>query len=190
LAGRATDRLRGRDAGEHRAEQPGRPPRHARAADCVHGEGGAAFAVASAVVLPLFLLLCALLFWVAFKLQGSDLDFTRSWAVMLHGFMPWVVSYLLSLPVILGGESFGYLDLRDGTHLPSNLASWAPEEISPPLLSLLSSLDFFTLWCLVLLAIGYRENAKVSTGKAAATVFVLWLVKVGGSVGWAALFSR
>jgi hypothetical protein len=55
--------------------------------------------------------------------------------------------------------------------------------------SLLGSLNFFTLWTLVLLAIGYRIVARVSIAVSAGTVFTLWLLYVAGKAGFAALFG-
>jgi hypothetical protein len=146
--------------------------------------------VAGAFVAPILYCLLALLPWVALKLLGSDLDYRQSLSVVVHSFMPAVVSALLSIPVILSRPSWGYEDLRDNSYLASSLAAVAGTPDTPaPLYALLASLDFFSLWTLFLLILGYREVGKVSTAKAATTMIVLWLVFVGVKVGWAALFS-
>ena len=63
----------------------------------------------------------------------------------------------------------------------------APDGTSPVLLTLLGKIDFFSLWTLALLYIGYRYGARVSPKTSAAVVIGLWLVYVGITVGWVAL---
>jgi hypothetical protein len=145
---------------------------------------------AQAVVAPLFLALLTLIPWVAFKLLGSEIDYGRSLSVTAHASMPAVVAGLLSIPVILSRTSLGYEDVRSGSFLKSSLAALlGTPEMKAPVYSLLSSLDVFSLWTWALLFLGFREVAKVSTAKAAATIGVLWLLLVGAKVGWAALFG-
>jgi hypothetical protein len=102
--------------------------------------------------------------------------------------MPLAVSYLLTLPLVLGRKTIGFQDTQRGILL-SNPAILAPEGTKPAVVALLGSLDFFTLWTLVLLALGYRAVAKVSGTAATATVLVLWLLFVGIKVGIAAVFG-
>jgi hypothetical protein len=147
-------------------------------------------AFAGAVVAPILFALLALLPWVAFKLLGSDLDFRQSFSVLLHSLMPTVVLSLLSIPIVLSRATWGYQDLRSGGFLASNLAAlFGSTDTRPALYTLMACIDFFGLWSLVLLMVGYREVAKVSTAKAATTIGVLWLLYVGIRVGWAALFG-
>ena len=97
---------------------------------------------------------------------------------------------VLSLPAILGRAEFHFEDLQTGSVLPSNLGYLAPEEASPAVLALLSSVDVFSLWTLVLLAIGVatvgrlkRGTAAVGPSSSAGSLYVF------GKAGWAALFS-
>jgi hypothetical protein len=145
--------------------------------------------IAQAVVAPLFLALLALVPWALFKLQGSDVDYARSFAVTVHSWMPQIVSALLSIPVILSRPSLGYAEVRNG-FLKSNLGSFlVTADTRPALAAVLSSLDVFTLWTLILLILGFRESARVSTAKAAVTLIILWLLLVGIKVGFAAAFG-
>lgn len=148
------------------------------------------FAVGSALVVwPVALLLIALVLWVLFKLFGSELSYLASFAVTLHSMMPVVAAQLLALPIILSRKTISLEDAKSGGILMSNLGVLAPEGSSAALHALLASFDFFGLWTLLLLILGYREVAKVSTAKAATTVVVLWLLVVGLRVGWAAVFG-
>ncbi len=141
-------------------------------------------------VVAFFSLLAALLYWVAFKLQGSDISYKSSLAVNLHAAMPSVlIASLLSVPVILSKGTLGYNDVKTGTLLASNLGFLAPEDSPAWVAAALASLDFFALWSLVLSIIGYGLAARVSKQAAAVTVIVIWLIFVGVRVGWAALFG-
>jgi hypothetical protein len=133
------------------------------------------------------LLVFALVFWGAFTLAGGQLGFKRSLAVVSHGMMPWVVSALLSIPVVMSADRIGGEQLESGSYLQSSLAAFASEDAGPVLIALLSKLDVFTLWSVVLLAIGYRFVAKVPPRTAALTVGLLWAIYVAVNVGFAAL---
>lgn len=149
---------------------------------------GSIFAIAGAVVFfPVGLLIMALLFWVALKLVGGELSYKASVATSLHGLMPTAVSSLLSLPVILSRAELDYDDVKTGSLLKSNLGAFASEEAGAALRALLSSIDLFSIWCVFLLSVGYSVVGRVSKGKAAVTVVVLWAVWVTIKVGWAAI---
>jgi hypothetical protein len=141
----------------------------------------------SLVAQPLVYMLLALVFMVVFKMLGGDLNFLRSFSVILHGMMPRAVMGLLSIPVILGKDEFGFEELKDGTVLTSNLGAFAPEDAGTALVALLSSVDLFSLWVLALLIIGYGTVAKVSKGAATGGVIALWIVYLLGKIGLAAL---
>ncbi len=54
-------------------------------------------------------------------------------------------------------------EAQEGSILASNLGAFAPESHGPAVRALLSSVDFFSLWTVCLMIIGYRLAAKVST---------------------------
>jgi Yip1-like protein len=141
------------------------------------------------VFAPLAYLAVALVFWVVFKLLGSDLAFPASFSVTLHGLMPGAVGALLAIPVVIGAEEIDLQDLQSGNLLLTNLGALAPEGSGAALRSLLSSLDLFSLWSLVLLAVGYAIVGRVSRATAAWTVTALWILYVLCKAGWAAAFS-
>jgi len=137
------------------------------------------------ILLPASYLLLALIFWTLFRLLGSDLTYPGSLSVALHSLMPTALSALITLPLVLRRETISAQEAQRGILL-SNLASLAPEEAGPVVKSLLGSVDFFTLWVLILLCLGYRTVARVSTAAAAGTVGVLWLLWVAGKalIAW------
>lgn len=135
-------------------------------------------------------LVIAALFFGAFRFfGGSEIPYKTSFAVTLHGLMPALVAALLTLPVILSREHINLKDAQSGNLLASNLGAFAPESLGTAARSLLSSLDFFSLWSILLLIIGYRLAAKVSTATAATVVVVLWALYVAAKVGLAAMFT-
>lgn len=136
-----------------------------------------------------FYLLLALLFWAAFRfVAASSLTYKTSFSVLLHAFMPWLIAGLLTLPVILSREHIGVQEAQQGL-LASNLSAFAPEGAGGALKSLLGSLDFFSLWTVVLLILGYRTAAKASTASSATIILVVWLLYVGIKVGLGAAFG-
>lgn len=134
--------------------------------------------------------LVALLFWVGFKLFGSEMDYLGSLATALHAYMPLAVASLLNLPIMYSRPSLTFEEVRSGGVLVSSLKAFAPEDASSLTESLLGSFDLFTIWTLVLLTIGYRAMAKVSTAVASGIVILYWLVYVGGKLGLTAAFVR
>lgn len=143
----------------------------------------------SLVGTPVVFALLALVFMVLFKMLGGELTFVRSFSVILHGLMPRAVLALLSIPVVLGKDEFGFEELKDSSVLVSNLGTFAPDDAGAGLVALLSSFDLFSIWAMVLLVIGFSTVAKVSRGAAAGGVVGLWLVYVLGKVGLSALGS-
>jgi hypothetical protein len=145
------------------------------------------FAAGSGVFVVLVLLIMTLLYWIVFKLLGSDFTYLSGLSVTLHSAMPAVVSLLLSLPVILSHKTLGYDDVKSGTFLRSNLAFLAPADAKAWVVALYASVDFFTLWSLVLSIIGYRALSRLSTQAVAIAVLVISLLFIAVRVGLAAL---
>lgn len=145
--------------------------------------------VGSLVGQPALFLVIALVFMVLFKTLGGEVTFLKSFSVVLHSMMPRAVMALLSIPVILGKSEFGFEQLKTGSLLTSNLGALAPEDASSSMVALLSSIDVFSIWVLVLLVIGFGTVAKVSRGAAAGGVIGLWVVYILGKVGLSALGS-
>jgi hypothetical protein len=151
---------------------------------------GVTFGLAATTVgPPFFFLLGSLGVWVAVKLVGAELSFKQNWSTFVHSQMPHAVGAVLSLPAILSRDVFHYADVKTGSVLPANLGYFAPEEAGPALVSLLSSVDVFSLWALVLLILGVSTVGRIKKGPAAAAVITCWVLFVLGKAGWAALFG-
>ncbi len=144
---------------------------------------------ASQVVLqPAVYLLMAGIFLVVLRLTGSEIDFRRSLSVSVHGMMPFLVATLLTIPVVMSRAELSLKDVQSARYLHSNLAAFASDSTGKPLMALLSSIDLFSIWTIVLLTIGYRVVGRVSKAAAFGVVIGLWAVVVAGKVALAALF--
>lgn len=152
--------------------------------------GKAGLAAIGAGVQALFYAVLAVLFWLGFRMFASEMDYLSSLATTLYGYMPFAVASLLNLPLLLSRESLTFEEASSGGVLVSSLKALAPEDASAVTEALLGSLDLFTIWTLVLLTIGYKAVAKVSTAVASGIVILFWLVYVVGKVGIAAAFMR
>ncbi len=149
--------------------------------------GPAISAAGAPVAVALVMLLVALVYWVVFKLVGAEFSYVASLAVSLHSGMPLVISALLSLPVVLSRPRLGFADLKSGSFLQSNLAFLAPADAKAWLTALYASVDFFSLWGLVLSILGFKALTRLTTKPVALVVVLVWLLLVGVRVGLAAL---
>jgi hypothetical protein len=103
--------------------------------------------------------------------------------------MPQAVSALITVPLLLTTESIDPEVAQRGSLLASSPAFFLPEDAPRALQALLSSLDVFSIWCIVLLIIGFGVSNRLSKGAAAAVVLVPWVLWIAIKVGWVALFG-
>jgi hypothetical protein len=148
---------------------------------------GPLFTYFGPLMLAVAILVFSLVFWGAFTLAGGQPGFKRSLAVVSHAMMPLAVSALLAIPVVASVDTIGGEQLRTGSLVQSSAAALASDDAGPILVALLSKLDVFTLWTVVLIAIGFRFAAGVPMRTAALTSGLLWAGYVAVNVGLAAL---
>ncbi|MEO8277392.1 MAG: YIP1 family protein [Thermoanaerobaculia bacterium] len=137
---------------------------------------------------PLFYLAMAGLLLVVFRLSGSEIDFRHSLSVTVHGMMPFALATILTLPAAFSHGTLTVQELQTGGLLPSNLAAFAPEGASKPLAALLSSFDLFSIWALILLAMGYRIVGRVSKATSWGVLLTMWAILTGCKIGLASIF--
>jgi hypothetical protein len=150
----------------------------------------AALAVAGAAFQAGIYALVAAVFLGGLRLFGSEADYKRSFSTTLYGYMPQALAALLNIPILLGRETVTFDEATQGGVLVSSLAALAPEDASSMVRVLLGSFDLFSIWTLVLLALGFRIVGRVSTAVATGLVVLLWLIYIGGKLGITALFVR
>jgi Yip1 domain len=146
--------------------------------------------IASAVVAPFLLtLILAAIFLGLFKLAyGANIDLKTSMAVVAYAFVPLILSALIGILVIFLKDP-AQVDLQN--LLASNPGALMPTETARWLVVLLTRIDFFAFWVMILLALGYSQASrkKVSFGGALAGVFGLWAAWVIVVVAFTAAFS-
>src|ERR1700686_2937553 len=157
-------------------------------------EGGAKFTPiftwAVGVCGPIiFMLVVALVMWGAYNLLGgANTNFGTAFAITSHAALTGLVSSLLFI-LILYLKPYGTVDLENP--VATNLAAFLPDDSAKWLVALLKSIDIFTFWTLILLAIGFAAtNPKKLKGSKAFTIaFSVWAVYVVCRVGSAWIFS-
>jgi hypothetical protein len=140
-----------------------------------------------AVIVPIVFFAISAIMLFAFRAFGGEGTFRQSMAVTAYAWVPSIIKGCLTLVVILMGGTILQQDMA--TILKSNPGAFLGDSASPVLVSLLSSLDVFTIWMLVLMTIGYSYMARLSRAASASIVFGLWLVTVLVSAGFHAAFG-
>jgi hypothetical protein len=102
--------------------------------------------------------------------------------------MPKVISGLLGIVVLLVKDP-ATIDLNN--LVASNAGAFLADNSPKWLVALLTPVDLFSFWVMILMAIGYSAAApkKLSSVKAFAWIFSLWVVYVLVRVGLTAAFS-
>jgi hypothetical protein len=141
------------------------------------------------VLQPLLIAGVAVFFYLVFRVLGSEQTFRQSFAVTAHAFLPLAVAALLAVPILLGRDSISTEELMGGGVLASNLGVLAPEDASAPVRTALQSLDFFALWTVILLIIGFRQATRVPNPSVVISVLCAWALSILVRMGFASLAS-
>lgn len=125
-----------------------------------------------------------LLMFLFDTIQSAGIGLKRMMAIVAYGFLPLVIQTLLSM-VVLFLKDPDEFDLQNP--LIFNVGALLGANSPAALRALGSSIDLFTLWIIVLLAIGVSSaTRKIGFGKALGTVLFPWLLFVGLKVAAAA----
>ena len=103
----------------------------------------------------------------------------------MFAFLPALIKGILSILIVLatGGENFTFEN-----PVASNLGALV-DPSSTFLYSVASSIDIFTIWTLVLTAIGYSCLTRVKRSTCYAVIFGWWIVNTLVWAGFGAAFS-
>jgi hypothetical protein len=124
----------------------------------------------------IFLLLIAGVLLIAFRLFGGEGTFKQAFAVSVYGWMPGLIKSIISLAVILARDTVPAQDLA--IIVRSNLGFLVDMKTNPMAFAVLTSLDAFTIWILILYIIGFAYVSRLSKAKSAAIIVTLWAVTV------------
>lgn len=121
-------------------------------------------------------------------LTGTKVRFKTSLGIVAHAWVPGLISGFLGVLVIALKDP-STVDLQN--IVASNAGAFVSSDSARWLIALLGSFDLFSVWMMILLAIGYNAAApkKLSFGTAFAWIFAVWFVYVLAKVGLTAAFS-
>ena len=147
------------------------------------------FGYVEGVVLPfLVTLVVAGVLLGIFNAMGLNVAFKTSLGIVSYAWVPWLIHGLLSI-LILFLRDASTVDLQN--LVASNPGALLSDDAAKWLTSLLSSIDIFAIWTMILVALGFsRVNPKkLPFGKAFATVAGMWIVFVLVKVALTVAFS-
>ena len=134
--------------------------------------GGAVVGITFSVLLT-----AAIMLGLLNLLGGAGLKFREVFSVTSYAFLPSAISTVLALVVMFlkNPEDF---DLQHP--LPTNLGAFLSTQTTPKwLLGLAGSIDLFTIWVMLLMALGFSVVAKrLSFAKSLTLVLIPWAVYV------------
>lgn len=132
--------------------------------------------------------LVAAILLASFKFgAGADIQFKTIFALVIYAGLPGLLKALLAIVSLLAGVNTDSFTFQNPA--ATNPGYFIDAASSPALHAFLTSLDVFTIWTLVLAAIGVTCISKVKRGTAFGVVFGWFLVLVLIGVGLAAAFS-
>jgi membrane protein, antimicrobial resistance system len=147
-------------------------------------------AYVGSIVGPVVLLLVVgLVMWGAYALfSGVNAGFPTAFSITAHSFMTTLVGTPIFL-IILFLKPKGTIDIENP--MATNLAAFLPGDTAKWLFTLCKSVDIFTIWSLILIAIGFAavNPKKMKTGKAMGVAFAVWIAYVVVRTGIAWVFS-
>lgn len=139
------------------------------------------------VALVVYAVFAALLFATLKFAASADLKYKTLFALIVYSRLPLIFGPLLAVLSLLAGVSSDGFNLRNP--VATNPGYFIGPDGSPVLRALLTPLDVFSLWTLILTAIGITCVSKVKRGTAFAVVFGWFAVYVLGQVLLAAATS-
>ncbi len=146
------------------------------------------FSYASPVTALVWYALIAVILWATFKFAANAVvSFNTAMAVVIYAGLPLVVRAALAMTTLWAGvepDSFTF-----SNPVASNPGHFMDPSSSPALYNLMTSLDVFMIWTLVLTSIGFACVSSVKRSTSMAIVFGWYGFMIIVSVGFAAAFS-
>lgn len=119
---------------------------------------------------------------------GGRAKFGSIFAVWMYAMLPSCIKTLLGIVVVFAGTAPESFNIKN--FAPTNLGAFLnPLDVNAGLYSLASSIDFVTIWTLVLVGIGTSMVAGVKRSSGYIAAFGWWALIVLVSAGVAAAFS-
>ena len=134
------------------------------------------------------LAVAAVFLFVFRSLAGADFSFRQAFSIAVYSFLPNLLASLLAIVVMFLADPADF-DLRNPLMLN---AGWfvRSETAGTWIRTLAASIDLFTIWTMLLLALGFSvASRKLPYLKALGRVVAVWLVYVALKTGWTAITS-
>jgi hypothetical protein len=134
------------------------------------------------------LLIAAILLACFNFLGGAELKFKQAFSITCYSFLPSGLASILALVVMYLKDPADF-DIQNP--LPVHLgAFFSQQDTAAWLRTLATNVNLFTIWTILLLALGFSVAAKrVSFTKALVLILLPWSVVVVGQVAYAALMG-
>ena len=117
---------------------------------------------------------------------GAEVKFKQALAISMYAFLPGIIKALIAMGVVGMGAAEGFTFQN---MVASNLGGLVDPTTSHFLYPLLSAIDAFNIWTLVLTGIGYSCVTRVKRGTCMGVVFGWWAVVTLAGAGLGALFA-
>lgn len=117
---------------------------------------------------------------------GAEVKFKQALAIGMYASLPSIVKVLIAMGVVGMGAAEGFTFQN---MVASNLGGLVDPTSSHFLYSVLTAIDAFTIWTLILTGIGYSCVTRVKRGTCMAVVFGWWAVVTLAGAGFGALFA-
>ena len=118
---------------------------------------------------------------------GGRAKFGSIYAVWMYAMLPSCIKTILGIVVIFAGAAPETFNIKN--FAPTNIGAFLPTDINPGLYSLATSLDFVTIWTLVLVGIGVSIVAGTKRSSGYIASFGWWALVVIVGAGFSAAFS-
>jgi hypothetical protein len=110
-------------------------------------------------------------------------------AVVFYSYVPWVISTVLLTISVLVSSDPNTIDLTNP--MPTNPGFFMDPLGNKFIYEIVSSLDIFSIWTVILLGLGFAKassNRKPSASTGITTMFVVWAIYIIGRTAWRSLF--
>lgn len=129
-----------------------------------------------------YLLLAAIYFFVGSVLLGGDTSYKKVLSMLSWSGCISIVATIVLMPLVMIKKSLN-ISLSPALFMSG-------DSVESKLYVFLSKLDFFTIWYLIVVAIGFSVIYKFGKAKAFIAVGFLWAIWIAISVAFAGFFSR
>jgi len=139
-------------------------------------------AVSAAIFTAVLLLIFALLINLFIPLFGGESGFKKVFSVIWFSTLVVIPAAILKVVIIAINKS---------PYVTTSLALLAPNLAKNSFMyQLLAGFDFFTIWEMILVAMGISITNNIARKNAYTLVFVIWLVSIFVGIGLGSIFGR